>query len=325
MEGSLMIRRKLFVPICVALIGLLLFGGTAYAIGNPDYVSIGDAYVFKDVWESGDQLYFARYDASYGLVPEEDAEDTWQMALYDSDDNLIATRPLNYYQHNVISIYLTSEEALSWEGAHYIRIMGMPSVFDPLVEGTNMATRVLAPSDYYEVTSLGGIMITQAGILEDDWEIILLTSGSLLNTTGANFFIKAVPGLNSMVPSIFSATTRGIPWTRTALNTTGINMTEGNLPGTLDRALAGLSAMFGVTNRNMGDFSWFLLMGLVVGGVVFGTTRRPDISILGGLMGTIAISAYMGVASPYMMYSLMAVALFIVVLFVLVYIVPRVG
>ena len=66
-------------------------------------------------------------------------------------------------------------------------------------------------------------------------------------------------------------------------------------------------------------------MGLVVGGVVFGTTRRPDISMLGGVVGVIGVSAYLGVASPNVFYLFLAIALFIVVLFVIAYIIPRLG
>ncbi len=318
--------RRLYSSIGVAVVALLLLGGIVVsAIGNPDYVVIGDAYVFRNATETGDQLYFVRYDVSYNVTPEENAEDTWQMALYDSSDNLIATRPLNYYQHNIISIYLTPSQALTWQGSHYVRIQGMPSIFGALIEGTNMRTRTLGGGDYYESTSLGGIMITQAGILEDDWAIDLLTSNNRLNATGATFFLEAVPGLSTMASEIFSSTTRGISWTRDTLNTTGINRTAANLPDTLDDALSGLNAIFGVTNDNWGNFSWVMLMGMMIGGGVYAATRRPDISFLGGVGGTIAISAYLGIASPYMMYTLMALAFIIVFLFVLVYIIPRMG
>jgi hypothetical protein len=156
-------------------------GMPVLAIGSPTSVSIGDVFVFRDVLTTGDQLYFVRYDVSYAGNQTEDAEDTWQVALYDSSGGLVATRPLNYYQHNIISIYLTSTQALAWEGAHSIKIMGMPSVFSPLIEGTNMRTRVFAPGDYYEKASLGGVMVMQAGVLEADWGITLLTSGDKLN------------------------------------------------------------------------------------------------------------------------------------------------
>ena len=216
--------RRLGRVLPLVVLGLLLATGVALAIGNPDYVAIGDAYVFRDVLETGDQLYFVRYDVSYNSTPDEDAEDTWEMALYDSDGNLTATRELEYYQHNIRSIYLGSDDAIAWEGAHRIIVRGMPSVFGNLTEGINMRTQTLAPGDYYELESLGGIMITQAGILEADWEITLLTSGDRLNATGANYFLKAIPGLNDMAPNIFQTTIRALdveytPWSQ--------NYTEG--------------------------------------------------------------------------------------------------
>lgn len=309
----------------ILVIYLLSFGGVAHAIGNPDYVTIGDAYVFRNVLETGDQLYFVRYDVSYNGTPDEDSEDTWQMALYDSNDNLTATRPLNYYQHNIISIYLTPDQALTWELAHYVRIMGNPAIFSPLTEGVNMTTRVLAPSDYYEASSLGGVMITQAEILEADWEITLLTTGDLLNSTGATYFIAAVPGLSSMVPEIFSATTRRIPWERTTINTTGINATEQNLPVSLEEGIEGVDTILGVTDHTIGGVAWVTLLGLVVGGGFYATTNRPDISILGGMVGTLGISAWLGVSAPQVMYTFIAIALVVVLMFTLVYVVPKMG
>lgn len=316
---------RFIYSLCVALVGILLVGGVVYAISNPDYVTIGDTYVFENVTETDDQLYFVRYDVSYNGTPDEDASDAWQMALYDSVGNLIATRPLNYYQHNIISIYLTPAQALTWEAANQVRIMGMPSVFGNLTEGLNMRSRTLSPADYYQQSSLGGIMITQAEILEADWEIPLLTTGDLLNATGANYFLAAVPGLNSMVPEIFSQTERTIPWTRTTINTTGINSTQANLPTTLEEGIQGLDEMLGVTNHVWGGLAWVLFMGFVVGGVVYSATQRPDIATLGGVGGTFGIAAYLGISYPHVMYALVALALFVVFIFTLVYVIPRMG
>ena len=86
---------------------MLVLVSPVYAVDDPTSVSIGDCNVFTDLLEDGDQLYFVRYDVSYSPEPEEDAEDTWQMALYDTDGTTLiegAVRPLNYYQHNIISI-----------------------------------------------------------------------------------------------------------------------------------------------------------------------------------------------------------------------------
>jgi hypothetical protein len=277
------------------LIALLLVGGfvtPVFAIGDPDYVSIGDAYVFRDVIDNGDQLYFVRYDVSYSPVPGEDADETWEVALYDSIGSLVATRPLNYYQHNIISIYLTAAQAITWGSAHQLIIRGNPAVFETLVEGTNQRTRVLGSGDYFEVADLGGIMITQAGILEDDWGITLLTLSDKLNVTGATYFTAAVPGLNSMVPSIFQY--GGVVYSQPPFptpDTAYADTLRGNLGdlGNVGGAVANITGGSAAAAN-----AWIALIGAVVmGSIVVAATNKPEAGVGFGLVSIVGF-AWMG-------------------------------
>lgn len=273
--------RRFLSGILLGILCLFLFAGPSLAIGNPDTISIGDAYVFRDVIEEGDQLYFVRYDVSYDPVPEEDPEDTWQVALYDSLGELIATRPLNYYQHNIIAIYLTASQALEWGEAHLVRVMGMPSVFGTLVEGTNMRTRTLGPGDYEEAEFLGGIMLTQAGILEDDWEIDLLDSEGLLNTTGSTFFLQAVPGLSAMVPEIFSVTSSQVNPDYTSYNQTYREDLRNNAGDRVQDVLDGFTAIVPVSDDWMSF--WLIILGFCIfAGVIFSGLGNPGWAMAGG-------------------------------------------
>jgi len=261
---------------------LLLVPSVVLAIGNPDSVTIGDAYVFGDVVEEGDQLYFVRYDVSYGSTPEEDAKDTWEMALYNSTGSLIGTRPLRYYQHNIISMYLESGEALPEGGAHKVVIRGMPSVFGALTEGVNQRTRTLSPGDYYENDYLAGVMITQAGILEDDWVITLLTSTDRLNDTGATFFLLAVPGLGNMAPEIFGTLTGSVDTDYVDWNNTYSTTLEANSGDRLRNAIGEMGKMIGVYNTNWTIFWVVMLFFMMAAGVIFSGFGNPGWGIVGG-------------------------------------------
>lgn len=313
------------VVVGVLLVQLLLWVGYVGATANPDSISVGDVFVFEDVLEAGDSLTFMRYDVAYASQPDEDSEDTFQMAIYDTDGTtLLFVRPLNYYQHNIISIYLSaSENTLVTGGAYYVRVMGSPAIFT-LIENVTMDTRVLAPGDYYEADLLGGMMISQAEILEVDWAITLVSEDKL-NSTGSYYFDKAIPGLASMAPEIFSTSTVGFTYEPTTYNQTGLNKTLQNLPVSLNNATTGLDEMFGVTNHNFGQFGWLGFAGLIVGGGVYGATRRPDIALFGGVMGVCGLSAYLGVAEGNMLRFVMSVGAVIIVLFALDYILPRYG
>ncbi len=312
------------------ILGVLLWslmGSPVFAISNPDSISIGDIYVFQDVLETGDILVFMRYDVDYTSQPSEDADGTFLMAIYDTDGTtLLFTRPVNYYQHNIISIYLDAgDNTLNWGSLYYIRIMGSSALFDPLVEGTNMRTQVLSSGEYRDTDALGGIMIAQAAILETDWSTTLLTASDRLNTTGANYFLKAVPGLSTMVPGIFElATEEFIYAPNTAYAQTGLNATKENVPVSLNNAITGLNAMFGITNPEWGSFGWSLLVGLMVGAGFYGAARRPDIAILGGVVGTLGLQSYLGY-NENILFLLMAVGTVIIVLFAILFVLPRLG
>jgi len=311
----------------VVLVLSLLLGEVAYAIGNPDYVSIGDVYVFEDVLETGDILVYVRYDASYGSDPSEDPEDTWQMAIFDTDgSSVLFTRPLNYYQHNIISIYLDADTNTLVSGGEYVvRIMGMPSVFGNLTEDINMETATLSPSDWIDSTLLGAYMIDQAQILEDDWDLTLLTDSNKLNSTGAAFFTEAIPGLGTMDPSIFQTTTQTYTYSSTNWTREGINQTKENLPVSLNSTISGLNALFGVTDHNIGGFSWFLLFGLVLGGATYAVTRRPDVSTLVGVIGAFGLGGYMGIAEGMVLMAVVSIGMILIFLFAILFIIPRWG
>lgn len=316
--------RRLF-GLVLGVLGVLLLTSPVWAMGNPDYVSIGDVYVFEDVVETGDQLFFCRYDVSYNGTPDEDAEDTWQMVLYNSTGSLIATRPLNYYQHNIISIYLTADEAIASGAAHRIKIMGMPSVFGNLTEDVTMQTRTLTSGDYIAGEFLGGYMVTQAEILETDWEIALLTSGDKLNDTGATYFLKAVPGLNTMVPEIFQVTTSGVvyeptDWTEnyTELTTTrtgwrlrnAINSTIGILGGNVSEAWAGAW---------MTGFAF-----IVLAAPVYASTRQPALALLVAFPVVLG-AAWLGVGEGELLRGVLLIVLVLAVFFSITFILRYFG
>jgi len=185
------------------------------AVDNPTDTSILASKVFENIFEEDDMLFFVRYDVNYATDPDESADETFLVALYDTDGTtLLYQRALNYYGHNVISIYLTPAQASSlvWESEYVIKVMGNPSVFETLTEGINMATRTLSASEDYisgsmssSRTDLGTYCINTAKTLGSSWDPVvdLVTTGNKLNSAGAIVFNAAIPGLYTAVPGIY--------------------------------------------------------------------------------------------------------------------------
>src|SRR4030042_568059 len=107
-------HNRLYIVIAIIL-GVLLLSvipsNQCFAVADPDDIQVYSAKAFENIFETGDMLFVMRYNVEYASEPTEDAEYTFQMQLLNSIDNsLIISRPLNYYQINVHSIYLTAAQ-----------------------------------------------------------------------------------------------------------------------------------------------------------------------------------------------------------------------
>ncbi len=282
---------KLVVPLILIF---LLASPVGAAPANPSAISIGDVFVFRGVLETGDQLWFMRYDVSYTIEPSEDASDTFYMAIYGIDGiTLKYLRGVTDYQHDIISIYLTPAQALTWGGAYYVKVMGNPALFDPLIEGTNMRTTALGTGNYFEKTDLGTKIIQQAEILQADWGpgFTLVVNGKL-NTAGSLVFLEAIPGLNSMDSTIF-VTTSSVPSTygQSTNVTQAVSMTTKRGTG-LTNAVAGVATIFGAT---FGATSMMIavMFSALISGSIFAATKNPGWGLLIGA-ACLSVSAATG-------------------------------
>lgn len=255
---------RIFRGILLALVVILFTAVPVLAVSNPDSITAQSVYIFRNTLETGDWLVYLRYYVEYTVEPTEDATDTFQMALYDGA-TLIATIPVNYYQENIQSIYFTAAQVtalgLTWNHSYTVRIQGMPSIFT-LVEDTNMDSVTVTSFHYHEADELGGIMLTEAGILATDWTLTLLESGKL-NTTGATYFLKAIPSLMDMDPDIFATVSRYITATIEEQGTAYFDSTVGKVPS-LDTAFANMGAIIGVSQGYVAMFSTSLLYMMFV-------------------------------------------------------------
>lgn len=290
--------RRLFLSLLVGLLLVFLLVGNVWAISDPTSTGIGDVYVFRSVLTTDDQLCFVRYSINYGSVPSEPASTAFQMAIYGVDGiTLLFARPVNYYQENIISIYLTPAQAsaMTWEAAYVIRVQGNPALFGVLTEGVNRATITLNAGNYHEKADLAGIMISQATILQADWGITLLTAADLLNATGTTYFTKAVPQLSAMVPSIFQTTSYTYSEPEKVGNQTYIDRIRTSVAPNLASAVNGTASIFGASEGGAG-FWMACIIGLVFGGIVYAATKRPDWSVVFAVVG-IGVVGFAGVGS----------------------------
>ena len=204
----------------LTLLALPLLTPTVLAISNPDSISIDRVKVFKGVWEDDDWLFVCEYRVMYSVTPSEDPEDTYLAIVYDENDISVGSNPLNYYDHNLISVYFTASQAaardMDWDeiGNYTFRISGNPSYFAPVIctniVGQNCVDRNIqeGPDSFDRGRAknrelLGDLVVTIAKSMEDDWPVDLLGDNDRLNEAGSLVFRKAIPGLDQVVPDVF--------------------------------------------------------------------------------------------------------------------------
>lgn len=317
---------RLGIAFAVGLLAFLsVLPAIARAIDNPDSTSINNFYMFRDLLEDDDWLLYVRYDVNYAIPPSESAEDTFEVVMYDpTEATLLGTRSLNYYQHNIISLYFTAEQVvalgLTWGDACIIKVRGSPSVFPVPIEGVNVSTRTLSAGSYKEGSELRSRLITEAGILQTDWGVTLLT-GDYLNTTGMTYFTRAIPNLSTIAPTIAASSTTSVDANLTAWNTTGYEEElQAHQGPRLRAAIQDLANALSVSEDWMAI--WLTSMAyLTFSGVVYAITKDPGISMLTGFP-VIVGAAWLGVGLS-MLTIVIAITIIAAILFGIHFILAR--
>ena len=321
---SLQWRSKFSKLIILAFVGLItvtpiVFATSAYAVTNPNSVSVNNIYVFRNLGETGDWLIYCRYTT----IPPEPANETFEIAMYDTlGTTLIATRALRYYQENITSLYFTAAQAsasgLVWDSAYVIKVRGSPALFT-LVEGVNQKTSTLSSSSYYEQTEFSSRMLAEAEILEVNWGITLLTGG-YLNSTGMTYFTYAIPNFAEFAPDAAYSSTYYPTVPNMTYNTSYEESLHTHTGPRLEAAIADMAAWLHVSEDWMAI--WLVCIAyLVMAGIVYSVTKDPGVSMLVSI--TIPVgAAYLGVGLSWLT-IIIAVGIVTAVLFAIHFILGR--
>lgn len=308
---------RLFLAISLLLLCLLplvvaafVYSSTSViaAPANPNSIAVLDAKVFRNIKITGDQLYLLRYDISYTVEPTELASSCYQMVLYDNAGAVVLySRDILYYQHNIISIYLTPAQALTWDSNYKVRVQGKVGVFSPIIEDVNMDTWTLQGDDYLQSTDFEAYIITVAEALEADWGLTLVTYSNKLNDTGAATFNDAIPGLSQYYPQLYQ-TAVSVPtapasnWTYAYITTLGTH--QGSA---LHATMTDLGHFVGITADWMAF--WAVLMGgFVLGSIVYAFSGSSPAALAFAFM-MLPLAVWMGLGSA--LFNLMAVIVII--------------
>jgi len=192
----------------------------AYAISDPDSLTINAVYVYRHCHEDNDQLYLIDYNVNYTVNPDENITEAYLLRLMNGNTELGNTAPYAYYDEGygrgITSIYFSASEvtakSITWEGAYTMELTGNPTltwVGDP--PSTSVGTFDLWSSSTSQGATeaeLGARVLYFADLLELDWSVDLIETsgmGSWLTSYGEDYFTNSIENLPIICPNVFSA------------------------------------------------------------------------------------------------------------------------
>jgi hypothetical protein len=204
--------------------------GTSYAYGvdtnfntamlSPDTTpGIISFYAYKNLMESNDCLFVIYANIPYSIIPGIPINRSFIWSLIDTGTekgwNTGYAMNDNGYGYNVYSLYFNAAASITWADVvkYNIQLAGSPSVFygpvpiyDDADSGDYLvaADTWVASSDYH--VTLAADIITIAKSLEQEWQVVLLDeqdTKTVLSSNGEKLFRNAIPGIQSMAPSLF--------------------------------------------------------------------------------------------------------------------------
>lgn len=187
---------------------------------DPDGISILAFYVNRNLIETGDWLIYIRYNVDYTIagIPDDPIDENYFFKLMNGAVELGYILPYPYndkgYNVGIASWYFDAATVttlgLIWNTEYTIRIDQNPARFIT----TPITYPFTLPSSAYTALTttednrvqLSERIIAQAGILENEWGLTLLSeqdTGTVLASAGETYFRNAIKGSQVMAPDAF--------------------------------------------------------------------------------------------------------------------------
>ncbi len=279
---------------------------------DPDSTPTMVANAYRNLIETGDQLYVFYANIPYAVVPDALVTEAFTWQLLDTDGSTVLGQttgtPFNDdgYGYNVYSMYFSAADAPAWDQEYTARLVGNPTIFDTPPN----FDFVLGPGDFSALTDRPAVndelalrVLVIAGDLFIRWGLTSTTTlvnaqetGTVLSARGETFFRGAIFGLQAMAPGVFQIGVGLI----TAADRTWETDYADNISGQYAGTFVGTAQTAGADffNKDYDLVSIILLVALLIG-VVAGNlliTRNVwsgmvDVTLVAVLFARIGIPA----------------------------------
>ncbi len=309
----------------IILVLVSVTNSTVYAISDPDSISIESIQIFRNYAETDDQLWIIEYNIAYSVIPSEDPREAFYAGIGDGS-SILKTTFIRSYGHSFVSIYLTSANALTWEGTYFVHVSGVLGVFPTLSIGINQQLLAVDASDWDTSTTsegsrtaIGQHILDVVESIEIDIGEDLLTDLRKLSTSGSSLVRANVFRATSYLSSIFTVVIEPLIEPSPTFSQNYQATLEARRGARLDGALEQLGVtILGKTDQGqvIGTIG-FLLIAITILGTIYSTTRDSTSSLVISLP-LIYVGNQMGILSLALMFvSFLFVAILFGVTFIL--------
>ncbi len=228
-EGRQQKRRRMnpfALAVSMAILVAFASAPPAYAIDNPNTISIESVRAYDSVLEDDDLLVIVQYNLAYASLPDEVITDAFIGRFKRGTTELNSVEPFAFndkgYGRGIFSLYWTptqkgtdSIEFNNPNGENYtLTLQGDVAVFTGSVPTTTTATIEYRDSSdtanrlFNDIKALAQKFENDTGWNDDpDFASLVTIEGGLdqFTSVGEEYFSNAVANLNVMIPSLFSA------------------------------------------------------------------------------------------------------------------------
>ena len=220
-------KKRLITATIIALAVLLGVTVPAFAMDEPDSVSLDNIEVFKDQITTGDFLAVVPYHIPFTTQPDDNIDETVTFRVMSANGTTEYGSVTAYpkydggYGDGIVTFYI--ESGMVWEESYIFRVQQNPAFYpspknwDFVIDAANYST------DPDQEWALRVKILDVANELSVSFGVELLSTAesgqTVLSTYGELYFIRAIPGLQTMCPKLFGTQIRTPSYTKRSWTT----------------------------------------------------------------------------------------------------------
>jgi hypothetical protein len=222
-------KKRLPIYIAITFLATLIFMpiGIAQAVDVPDTLTISEAQVTEDNYETGDQLYIIPFEIGFCNTSDYTASDLFIIRLLDDGVEIASGTPYSFYNNGFssgcIGFYFSALDAdlPTWATANLsVEIISNP------VATWNGTTPYISSNSFNWASSASYVAIkirSLAQQFENEWSIDLIEPVNGINQLtdyGEAYFDSTIPNLRVIASILFVSSTKLPVYSETDNNTT---------------------------------------------------------------------------------------------------------